>query len=276
MPWCPKCKNEYKDGVTTCSDCGCGLVAKEEDIKRPITFGEQEEMEELLAFFTYSGLEEAVVSYDETEEVYELSVPEKEIQKAEKLLLIYRYQKGKELSEKTDCAQEEASEEKEAAKSSPLYENSAAKAEDNKSSAYTLLGVGIVGMIVIVLGITGVLPFQLSGTSKYMTYGIMSALFLLFIVMGLVSMKSYRIFAKKAESENSLRDTMEKWCLENLKQEELDAALFDGEEELTEEERYFRRFGLVKEKVEKQFMNLEEAFLDNFVDEIYSGIFEEG
>ena len=26
MPWCPKCKNEYKDGYTVCADCGSDLV----------------------------------------------------------------------------------------------------------------------------------------------------------------------------------------------------------------------------------------------------------
>lgn len=24
--WCPKCKNEYREGFTVCADCGCGLV----------------------------------------------------------------------------------------------------------------------------------------------------------------------------------------------------------------------------------------------------------
>ena len=24
--WCPKCRNEYIDGVSTCVDCGCELV----------------------------------------------------------------------------------------------------------------------------------------------------------------------------------------------------------------------------------------------------------
>lgn len=26
MSWCPKCKCEYREGFTTCSDCGCELV----------------------------------------------------------------------------------------------------------------------------------------------------------------------------------------------------------------------------------------------------------
>lgn len=28
MSWCPKCGYEYRDGYTTCSDCGCELVEK--------------------------------------------------------------------------------------------------------------------------------------------------------------------------------------------------------------------------------------------------------
>ncbi|MBZ9686771.1 hypothetical protein G9F72_010585 [Clostridium estertheticum] len=26
MSWCPKCKCEYREGFTSCSDCGCELV----------------------------------------------------------------------------------------------------------------------------------------------------------------------------------------------------------------------------------------------------------
>ena len=26
MPWCPKCRNEYVEGMTVCADCGCALV----------------------------------------------------------------------------------------------------------------------------------------------------------------------------------------------------------------------------------------------------------
>lgn len=174
---------------------------------------------------------------------------------------------------------------------SAVYENSAAKAEDNKSSAYLLLLFGVVGMIVMILGIVGVLPIQLNGTSKYMTYGIMSALFLLFIVMGMVSMKSYRIFAKKAESEHSLRSTMEKWCLGQFEAEKLDEELFAREngcaaeeaseaireswENMPEEEMYFKRVSLMKEKIQKQFLNLDEGFLEHFVDELYGAIFEQ-
>lgn len=279
MPWCPKCKNEYREGITVCSDCGCELVEKEADSRKTLLLsGPREEMEALAEFLRYGHIEEVEVTPVEGKEACEVIVPDKELKKAERLAGIYIQQKRREQDARKELAAEaeELREEEETpVKPAALYENSASKAEDNKSSAYTLLAVGIVGMIVVILGIADVLPLYLSGTTKYMTYGIMSALFLLFIVMGLTSMKSYRIFAKKAESENSLRDTIEKWCLETLEPEKLDAALFTDEESVTEEEKYFKRTSLIKEKIKKQFLNLDEAFLDNFVDDIYEDIFEE-
>lgn len=181
-------------------------------------------------------------------------------------------------SEKETEYEEETEAFKEEGEGSPiapaaLYENSADKAADNKSSACMLLAVGGLGLLAVVLGITGILPIHLTGNMKYMTYGVMSALFLLFVIMGVVSMKSYRFFAKKAESENSLRGTVEKWCLENFKAEEIDRTV--GGEEMPEEEKYFQRTAYMRSRISGQFLNLDTAFLENFVDDIYGRIFEE-
>ncbi len=276
MPICPKCKNEYREGVTTCSDCGCELIRDEAEKKVAVVFGEGAEIEELAGFLRYSHIEGVEVRLDETDNVYEIFVPEKESKHAAKLALVYKQEKAKEMFAQAYETREDEGEKGEKSKPGKpsVYQDSATKAEENKSSAYTLLFVGVLGMIVIVLGLAGVLPIHLGGTSKYLTYGIMSALFLLFIVMGVLSMKSYRIFAKKAESENSLKNTIEKWCKENLKAETIDEGLF-AEEDITGEEKYFKRTQVMKEKIKKQFLNLDDAFLDDLVDGIYSEIFPE-
>ena len=80
------------------------------------------------------------------------------------------------------------------------------------SVSYTHLIVGALGILVMALGITGVLPFNIG--NPYMFYGVMSAVFILFIVMGVVSMRNAKLFEKKAESENSLVDTLLKWSEE--------------------------------------------------------------
>lgn len=265
MPWCPKCKNEYKEGIKICADCGCELVSEEKE-EKPLTFGDETDMEALADFLKFHKVEGVRIAKDEQDDTYELYVAEKELQKAGKLKALF-------VEEMTKKLKEEQEEEESPIKPSALYEDNAAKAEENKSSAYTLLGVGILGLVVVVLGMLGVLPIRLSGLSMYMVYGIMSVLFLLFIIMGLISMKSYHVFAGKAASENTLRESVEKWCLETLKGEELDKELFAPEEELSEEEKYFKRNALLKEKISNQFMNLDDSFLDNLADDLYGDIF---
>lgn len=273
MAWCPKCKNEYKEGITVCADCGCELLPDEIADYKPLTFGSKEEISDLEDYLKYNGISEVRISESEDAnhggednesegEDWELFVAEAVFEKAAKLVFVFKQQQAEaEREEKTPIAP------------SALYENSAERAADNKSSAYMLLIVGGLGLLVVALGIAGVLPFRLTGTMKYMTYGIMSALFVLFIIMGVISMKSYRFFAKKAESENSLRSTIEKWCLENIKAEDIDGEISVAES--SEEEKYFKRTSRMKEKISKQFLNLDEAFLENFVDEIYDQFFDE-
>ena len=110
------------------------------------------------------------------------------------------------------------------------YVNNTEKAENNRSSAYTLLIVGIAGFILVVLYFLDVIPVR--GLNKYMISGVMGALFLLFIIMGCVSLRSARIFEKKAGSENNLTSEIKKWCMTNLSAKAIDESLhFDQEEE---------------------------------------------
>lgn len=160
----------------------------------------------------------------------------------------------------------------------PRYRSSATKAEDNRSSAYTLLAVGGIGFIVIVLIFCNVIPlYQNAGISKYLVCGVMGAMFVLFIVFGLVSMRDSKLLLIKAKSENSLRSEITKWCLENLDSDAVDAMVQaeESSEELTEEELYYRRTEKMRGVIEDKFMNLDEAFLDDFVDEYYQKIYED-
>lgn len=165
------------------------------------------------------------------------------------------------------------------------YRNNSDKAEDNRSSAWVLLIFGILGIIAVILGIAGVIPLKLG--NPYMFYGIMGAVFVLFIVMGIVSMKNAIFFAGKAASDNTLQETMIKWCIENLNASDIDKAIeedkninadqdteADKNEEAvisadsyTDEELYFKRYECIKSRLKEQFMNLDEGFLDNFIDE---------
>lgn len=250
MPICPKCKNEYREGFTVCADCKCDLVD----------------------------------SLEETSSKKEVSSEEHVKAMQEYIKVIKAVEKAS--SEEKTISEDASTDKKERPKDgykSGIYRNSAERAEDNKSSAWTLLTVGVIGIVALVLVMAGVIPVHLYGISKYMVYGVMFALFILFIVMGLVSLRNSKIFAKKAESESSLTDTMKEWCLTNIKVDELDSVLFGAEEvddqtegeEISEEVKYFKRNEEIKRILSDKFMNLDEGFLEDFVDHIYEELFED-
>ena len=225
MPWCPICKNEYREGIKLCAECKVELVDHLEDGKeQDAGLEEQEKLARLRAMI-------AAASDEQDEEIPE-EIP------------VYH-----------------------------AYQNSAAKAEDNRTSAYTLLFVGIVGFILVILIFVGVIPiYRNTSTTKYLICGVMGAMFILFIVFGIVSMRNSRILLVKAKSENSLLSELTKWCEENLSAETIDQGLF--EEEMAEEQKYFKRADKMKKIISDKFMNLDEALLEHFVDEYYQGLFE--
>lgn len=154
-----------------------------------------------------------------------------------------------------------------------VYVNNEEKAEENRTSAYTLLLVGGVGLILIILVFMDVINLHMAMTNKYMLTGVMGVLFLLFIVMGIVSMKNSKILKKKAAKENNLTSEIKKWCLENMKKEQVDEQLEISSQ--PDELKYFQRFDYMNKAIRNQFMNLDEGYLDRLIEEVYPEIFEE-
>lgn len=294
MAWCPKCKNEYREGIKVCAECGCELVEENELYSMtPLVFGEEQQMLSLKDFLEYNKIANVEIRYDESDSVYEILVRDKDMQRAQKISKVFMEQQAIEkLKETQECGLDEeylepdaedfefepdeeadADEAKTQAKESTRpYVNSEEQAEENRSSAWTLLIVGGVGMIFIILGILGIIPLKLG--NPYMFYGVMSAVFILFLVMGAVSFKNAKLFAKKAESENSLKDSLLKWCKENLTAEKVDGQIEDAAE-MAEEMLYFKRYEIIKKMMNHQFMNLDQGFLDRLIDEVvYDMVFE--
>lgn len=154
-----------------------------------------------------------------------------------------------------------------------VYVNNEEKAEENRTSAYTLLSVGGIGLVFIILLFLDVIDLHMSVTNKYMVTGVMGVLFLLFIVMGAVSMKNSRILKRKASKENKLTIEIKKWCVENIKKDQVDKFL--KIEDQSEELKYFQRFDHMKKSIQNQFVNLDESYLERLIEEVYPDIFEE-
>lgn len=278
MPWCPKCKNEYVEGIKVCADCGVALVDSLEGMKRnPLIFGEREQMERLKDFLQFNGIDSADLACDE-DGMYELCVNDAQRQKAASIINVFLKEEEAEEAKKLMPEIESDIPERPAVPVfKGVYQDSAKKAEENRSSAYLLLTIGGIGLALMILIFTDIIRIPLAAMNKYMTCGVMSGLFILFIVMGITSMKSSKALAKKAESENSLSGELKKWCGENLTAEIVDEDCGEGEnrEDEAEEIKYFKRVEKMKQMISHQFMNLDEDFLDSFVDDYYPVIFEQ-
>lgn len=315
MPWCPICKNEYVEGVSACADCGCSLVDTLDEIQEPLTFGSEEEMRQLTGFLEYNKISSARMAVSDEEGIYEVYVSAEERKKASRITAVFLRQKAEEPDNgQTAGSQEGVFSDGEPGLSGVdedasgglsegilsgddslpedmanavhlgrmlhdggqkgVYEEASKKAEEFKSGAYTLLVVGILGLAVLGLLIAGVLPVRLNPVTQFLTCIVMGVMFLIFIVMGVLSFRSYKEQASKAVREGSLKDELVRYCRENLAQDQIDTAAEVLSED-TDEIRYFKRTEEMKRRISENFLNLEEGYLDNFVDEIYSQIFQQ-
>lgn len=183
---CPKCRNEYRDGIAVCADCGCQLVSEKEIVNKvPLIFGEEEGLARLKEYLEYNGLKNMEIVYDEKEAVHELLINEKDKQKALKLGAVYMQQEQvRQAEEAVRVSEEQARREaekpqpqwfgmgteepsekqKEQMQAQPVrrspqgYRNKSEQAAENRSSAWTLLIVGSLGLVALALLLTGYCP----------------------------------------------------------------------------------------------------------------------
>lgn len=283
MPWCPKCKNEYVEGMKVCADCGCELVESLDGLeKTAMTFGTEEEIRPIFEFLRANHFKTA--SMEETEEpgIFELYIGEAEQAKAARAVQIFCQKASEEV--KRDAAFEElyrgsaAREFKEAVPqkvNSGIYQKSSEKADEFRSSAYVLIIVGVLGFIGLVFLDFGLLPIKLAAFNRYLINGVMGAMFLLFLVMGVLSMRSSRQLSVKAKKEDELTKEILNWCQENLTAEKMDEILFttEAERNMNEEAKYFKRAEWMQMRITEQFVNLDEAYVEQLVDDYYHKVF---
>lgn len=270
MPWCPKCKNEYVEGIVKCPKCNCHLVdqlIRQEDI---IAKGAPTQLQSIAGMLKQNTVSSARVQYDEGDETHYLLVDQEERETAAKILQELsrmenqmRYQKMRGAGGGRNTGGGE------------LYQNKTEQAQEVKSSAFALLIVGVAGLILTVLYALNVIPIKWSVFTKTVCCSVMGVLFVTLIVMGVLSIKSVKNLLSFAREEDKMTGEIEKWYQKELTSEQIDAML-EGtmESSLPEEEKYFYRIEQIRRVLTEKFMNLDPAYADNMTDRIYQELYE--
>lgn len=241
MAWCPVCKCEYKQGISKCADCKVELV----DVL-------EENMDVSPDF-------EALM--EEEEQISKIA------EHVNENLNVHFLDRGADIAFVRKIKQQ---------KNPTVYRNSKELAGENKSSAYILLPIGALGIIALVLIWFDVIPLYSSITSKIITSVVMGSLFVVFIAMGIISLKNAKKLDKKASEEGALTTEILNYFSDNFTAESIDKEILEPQwNEQGEEEKYFKRIECIRNLLTKQFMNLEDNYIDFMCDEIYTKFYEE-
>lgn len=284
--WCPKCRNEYIEGVVTCVDCGCELVEElpeEIDKNAPQIIGsvvDEAVGNKFLRFFRFSGLRTCallpheeddgfylIVAYPELEQATEIvkgfaKVEEMDEIDLEKLAPILDEQldeiKDEEANELLSDLRTEAS---------TVYVNKKDKYSDLKFSGISFIVFAILGYLFVGINLAGIINLF-----NHYSMAILAIVFTVFLGIGISSLlKAGKIKNLVSEEENVVERV----------QAYIDTQFTDDylstldDEKLSEEENFFHVTDILKEELASQFPLFSKGYIDQLVDERYSNYCDE-
>ena len=151
------------------------------------------------------------------------------------------------------------------------YVKKADKYDDVKSSAFTMLIVGTIGILFIFLSISKIINIPFNETTAWLFYSIMCAVFAAFVIAGFVSYRRAAILKEEADVENKKIDEINAWANENITVSYIDIGLDTNE---TVELLYFARADKIKDMLMHQFEDVDEGLIDLLTENIYQKLYE--
>ncbi len=146
------------------------------------------------------------------------------------------------------------------------------KYKDLHSSSLSLIIVGVLGDIFLILNALDVLPihFAFEGLSGILFYIVMGALLNVFLIGGIVSLKSAGKIKSEIKSEEDFTSSVISYITDTYTKDSIDEHFSSTDEANL----YFEREAFIKKAISDKFGELDEAYLDKLIEDIYQQIFE--
>lgn len=288
MAWCPKCRNEYVEGITTCADCGVALVDELPEAVNPgdpVVLCHVDNMDvgsKFVVYLNYGNIQTAgLMATGETEEAgFDVVAAEFEREAAEEMLSAFG--SVEELA-KTDLSelvpdlekQLEELQDEEAnqmfsdlrTETSTVYVKKKDKYNDLKFSGISFIVFGILGCGLLALNFSGVLHIFNMFSSL-----IMALVFVVFLGVGIGSLiRAGKLKAIVSEEERVTNEALD-WIERNITDEYIASLV---KEELSEEDNYFQIHDALCEKLSNQFAYMNKGYIEQLMDDRYNQFCEE-
>ena len=266
MPFCPKCKAEYREGFTMCADCKVPLVESLET-KHPVKIDDKPDSSIFMSFDDYARLtDEDEFGAVETE--IKDADPEDLLQDASFAAQADRKPSPEEIEKiRAELIRRQMAEKQEAE-----YVSKKDKAGEYLSTGIMLVVMGALGCIFIALLLAGVIPFlKVHGLVSIIIDVIMFLFFGMFIFFGIHSLTRYKDYKVKAVEENTENAEFEEWFKKTVTMSFIDLDL-----EITDDEQtnFFKRNAKIKYLISQNFPSVSESLADLMIDKYYGDIFE--
>lgn len=239
MPWCPKCKTEYIEGIEVCADCHTPLVASLKDCP-----GEDPDAHRQQSGDVELEIDAMAAEYVSDEDCD----PESE---------------DAPLSE-TDLA-------KELHKHTNTYVRPEERYNDTRSSGYMLTVIGALGIILLVLVALDIIPLSLDPFMKYIFFAVLGVLFLIFFILGINSLKKSGEYKALIDKEKREAEELLTWLASGEQKERIDAC-HSGE--ISPEEAYFECQELMRRLLLEKVPDIREDFLNYIIEQAYNQMYE--
>lgn len=145
------------------------------------------------------------------------------------------------------------------------------KANDLKTSGYTLTMVGGIGTVAMILLDTGVIRMEFNGVFGVITRVVMTLLFLMFLIIGIRALIRSGKVAKDAERETEKKSDIERWFMETYNAGHIDEGV---DPEAEDNDLYYERTDNIRQKISERFMDIDDSLMSALVDDIYAELFE--
>ena len=276
MSWCPKCKNEYRAGITICPDCNEELLEElsEEIIVEYVPVFQTTDVElkeRLVKYLIHCGhkiKEEAGLAENEEgeqTEAFVVLVPKEEASEAlQEIHTVILYEA------KQEAGDEDLKPRQRAPEPSALYVDAKARYQEYKSSGIMFLVFAVLFLVFGILNVTGILNLMASSISLVLIFVMAVA----FAYIGVSSLTKVSSLKEEASAEENTTEVIMQYLKDNYPAEVLKDSTthpLTGEE-LTGEELYFVRMEEMKEHLVSEFQDRDENYLDALLEEYYNSL----